>query len=164
MTVRRTYVLSTAAFLGAATLLVTAPARAVAQEPVAEPAPELEFLNPEGARPGRPFSEAVRVGNMLYLSGKIGSVPGQGLAEGGIQAETRATLEGIEAALERYGSSMDRVVKCLVILTDMADFSAMNEVYVSFFPGEKPARSTFAATGLAAGAKVEIECMATVGS
>ena len=163
MAVRRTSLLSTGAF-GAATLLAATAAPAAAQEPAAEPAPALQFLNPEGARPGRPFSEAVRVGNLLYLSGKIGSVPGQGLAEGGIQAETRATLEGIKAALERYGSSMDRVFKCLVILTDMADFAAMNEVYVSYFPGDKPARSAFAASGLAAGAKVEIECIATVGS
>lgn len=125
--------------------------------------PELEFLNPEGDRGGRPFSEAVRVGDMLYLSGKIGTIPGQGLAPGGIQAETRAALEAIEAALERYGSSMDRVFKCLVILTDMAEFGAMNEVYVGFFPGPKPARSTFAASGLAAGARVEIECAAAVG-
>lgn len=124
---------------------------------------ELEFLNPEGDRGNRPFSEAVRVGDVLYLSGKIGSVPGQGLAPGGIQAETRAALEAISAALERYGSSMDRVFKCLVILTDMADFGAMNDVYVSFFPGPKPARSTFAASGLAAGARVEIECAAAVG-
>lgn len=125
--------------------------------------PELEFLNPDGARGGRPFSEAVRVGDILYLSGKIGTVPGQGLAQGGIRAETRAALDAIKSAVERYGSSMDRVFKCLVILTDMADFAAMNEVYVSYFPGHRPARSAFAASGLAAGARVEIECVAAVG-
>lgn len=146
------------------TLLLLAAATVAAVPAAAQdgPAPELEFLNPEGARGNRPFSEAVRVGDVLYLSGKIGSVPGQGLAQGGIQAETRAALEGIKAALERYGSSMDRVFKCLVILTDMADFPAMNEVYVSYFPGPKPARSTFAASGLAAGARVEIECAAAL--
>ncbi len=143
-------------------LLATAvpPAHAAAQ---GGERPELEFLDPEDARGNRPFSEAVRVGDVLYLSGKIGSVPGQGLAQGGIQAETRAALEAIKAALERYGSSMDRVFKCLVILTDMADFRAMNDVYVSYFPGDKPARSAFAASGLAAGARVEIECAAAVG-
>lgn len=120
---------------------------------------ELEFL---GGGPNRPFSEAVRVGNVLYLSGKIGSIPGQGMAEGGIQAETRATLDNIKAALERYGSSMDRVFKCLVILADMDDFRAMNEVYVTYFPGDKPARSAFAGSGLAAGALVEIECIAAL--
>ncbi|HUG39311.1 MAG TPA: RidA family protein [Longimicrobiales bacterium] len=125
--------------------------------------PALEFLNPDGARGNRPFSEAVRVGDILYLSGKIGTVPGRGLAEGGVQAETRAALDAIKAALERYGSSMERVFKCLVILTDMADFGAMNEVYTSYFPGDKPARSAFAASGLAAGARVEIECVAAVG-
>lgn len=143
-------------------LLVIASPPSLAAAQGGEP-PELQFLNPDGARDNRPFSEAVRVGDVLYLSGKIGSVPGQGLAKGGIRAETRAALEAIEAALERYGSSMDRVFKCLVILTDMADFAAMNEVYVSFFPGEKPARSAFAASGLAAGARVEIECAAAVG-
>lgn len=125
--------------------------------------PELEFLNPDGAPGSRPYSEAVRVGDVLYLSGKIGTVPGQGLAPGGIQAETRATMDAIRAALERYGSSMERVFKCMVILTDMADFAAMNEVYASYFPGGKPARSTFAAAGLVAGARVEIECAAAVG-
>lgn len=152
------------------TEVATAPAAATpaaVATPAATPAPvaapqqsvELEFL---GGGPNRPFSEAVRVGNLLYLSGKIGSVPGQGLAEGGIQAETRATLDNIEAAVERYGSSMDRIFKCLVILADMSEFSAMNEVYVTYFPENRPARSAFAGSGLAAGARVEIECIAAL--
>ena len=82
--------------------------------------PEVEYLNPPGAE-GRPFTEAVRVGNMLYLSGKIGSVPGQGLVEGGIQPETRQVMENIKDALERYGSSMNRVVNCTVFLADIAE-------------------------------------------
>ena len=123
--------------------------------------PEVEYLNPPGAE-GRPFTEAVRVGNMLYLSGKIGSVPGQGLVEGGIQPETRQVMENIKDALERYGSSMNQVVKCTVFLADIAEWSAMNEVYVTFFPEHRPARSALGSSGLAIGARVEIECMATV--
>ena len=123
--------------------------------------PEVEYLNPSGAE-GRPFTEAVRVGNMLYLSGKIGSVPGQGLVEGGIQPETRQVMENIKDALERYGSSMNQVVKCTVFLADIAEWSAMNEVYVTFFPEHRPARSALGSSGLAIGARVEIECMATV--
>ena len=123
--------------------------------------PEVEYLDPPGAE-GRPFTEAVRVGNMLYLSGKIGSVPGQGLVEGGIQPETRQVMENIKDALERYGSSMNQVVKCTVFLADIAEWSAMNEVYVTFFPEHRPARSALGSSGLAIGARVEIECMATV--
>jgi reactive intermediate/imine deaminase len=111
-----------------------------------------------------PFSEAVRVGSMLYLSGAIGTDPSTGqLVEGGIAAETRQVMENIRASLERNGSGMDRVVKCLVMLADIAEWPAMNDVYVTFFPGPKPARSAMGASGLALGARVEIECMARVG-
>jgi 2-iminobutanoate/2-iminopropanoate deaminase len=127
-------------------------------------APVVEFLTtPEQEAMGLPFSEAVRVGDMLYLSGQIGNIPGTSeLAEGGIQGETRQLLENIGEVLERYGSSMDRVVKCLVMIDDMSEWPAMNEIYTEFFPGAKPARSAFGAEGLALGARVEIECMATV--
>ena len=110
-----------------------------------------------------PFSDAVRVGDMLYLSGKIGNLPGTSeLAPGGIQGETRQTMENIKASLEKYGSSLDEVVKCTVFLADMAEWGAMNEVYVSYFPGNKPARSALGASGLALGARVEIECLAAL--
>ncbi|MGH8495139.1 MAG: RidA family protein [Gammaproteobacteria bacterium] len=128
--------------------------------------PEVEFLSSPGAAEGSlPFSEAVRVGNLLFLSGMIGNVPGTlDLAPGGIQGETRQALQNIQAALERHGSAMDRVVKCTVFLADMAEWSSMNEVYVQFFPGSKPARSAFGASGLALDSRVEIECIATVGA
>ncbi len=127
--------------------------------------PAVEYLDgPERAASDLPFSEAVRVGSMLYLSGQVGTVPGGGLIEGGITAETRQTMENIGATLERFGSSMDRVVKCTAMLADMSEWSAMNEVYVEFFPGHKPARSAFGASGLALGARVEIECWATLTS
>lgn len=126
-----------------------------------EPRPLVEFLTPYGA-PTLPFSPAVRVGNLLFLSGQIGTTANGGLIPGGIEAETRQTLENIRDVLQRTGSSMDRVVKCTVMLADMRDWATMNSIYVSFFPGQKPARSSFGATGLALGARVEIECIATV--
>ncbi|NNK61705.1 MAG: RidA family protein [Gemmatimonadetes bacterium] len=127
-------------------------------------AADVEYLaTPEQQALGLPFSEAVRVGDMLYLSGQIGTLPGtMTLVEGGIQAETRQTMDNIQAVLERYGSSLDRVVKCTVMIADMAEWPALNEVYVEYFPGPKPARSALGANGLALGARVEIECWATV--
>jgi len=123
-----------------------------------------QYLTPFGA-PTRPFSPAVRVGNMLYLSGQIGTSADAngGLVGGGIEAETRQTMENIRAVLERSGSSIDRVVKCTVMMADMREWDRMNVVYTSFFPKNKPARSAFGANGLALGARVEIECWATVG-
>lgn len=110
-----------------------------------------------------PFSDAVRVGHMLYLSGKIGNVPPTlKLAEGGIGGETRQALENIKASLEKYGSSLAEVVKCTVFLADIDEWAAMNEVYVTFFPTNPPARSALGVSGLALGARTEIECMATV--
>lgn len=129
------------------------------------PPPEVTYLaTPEQEALELPFSEAVRVGSMLYLSGQVGNLPGTlELVEGGIQAETRQTMENTRAVLERYGSSLDRVVKCTVMIDDMDEWPAMNEVYVEFFPENKPARSALGADGLALGAAVEIECWATVG-
>jgi len=110
-----------------------------------------------------PFSEAVRVGHMLYLSGQIGIDPTTSkLAEGGIAAETRQTLENIKATLEKYGSSMADVVKCTVYLADINEWAAMNKVYATYFPGNSPARSALGTSGLALGSRTEIECMATV--
>ena len=109
-----------------------------------------------------PFSAAVRVDNMLYLSGALGYDREKGaLVEGGIQAETKKTLENIAETLEMFGSSMDRVVKCTVFLADISEWAAMNEVYVTFFPN-KPARSALGSSGLALGARTEIECIAVV--
>ena len=109
-----------------------------------------------------PFSSAVRVDDLLFLSGAIGNVPGtMELAEGGIQGETRQTLENIKGTLENFGSSMDRVVKCTVFLADMGEWGAMNEVYKTFFVNP-PARSALGASGLALDARVEIECIAVI--
>ena len=91
----------------------------------------------------------------LFLSGKLGLG-----GERGIQPETRGALESIQDALERFGSSMDRVLKCTVFLADMAEWSAMNEVYMEFFPEDKPARTAAGASGLSGNGRVESECVA----
>jgi 2-iminobutanoate/2-iminopropanoate deaminase len=109
-----------------------------------------------------PFSEAVRVGSMLYLSGAIGIGASGTLVPGGIEAETRQAMANIRAILERHGSSLDRVVKCTAMLADMGEWAAMNRVYVESFPENLPARSAFGASGLALDSRVEIECVATV--
>ncbi len=127
-------------------------------------AQDKQVINNPGTALGLPLSGAVRVGNLIFLSGQIGSKPGsRDLVPGGTAAEVKQTLENIKATLENAGSSMDRVVKCTVFLGDIADFAAMNEVYVTFFPKEPPARSTVAVKGLALGAHVEIECIALAG-
>jgi 2-iminobutanoate/2-iminopropanoate deaminase len=127
-------------------------------------APQVEYLNAPGTEGlGLPFSAAVRVDNTLYLSGNLGNIPGTlDLAPGGIKAETRQTMENIKQALEHFGSSMDRVVKCTVFLADMAEWEAMNEVYRTYFDNP-PARSALGANGLALNGRVEIECLAVVG-
>ena len=122
--------------------------------------PEVEFL----ARPNSPgpFSEAVRADDIVFLSGALGTDSTGRLVPGGIGPETKQALENIKATLERYGLSMDRVVKCTAMLADIAEWPAMNVVYASYFPGPKPARSAFATNGLVRGARIELECMAAV--
>lgn len=114
----------------------------------------------EPKKKNAPFSDVVQVGNTLYLAGQIGmdhSV--RELVEGGVKAETKQVIENIESVLAQHGSSLGQVVKCTVILSDINDFAAFNEVYKTYFTN-KPARTTFAAAGLAANAKIEIECIA----
>jgi 2-iminobutanoate/2-iminopropanoate deaminase len=122
---------------------------------------QVEFM--PSPRPNAVFSPAVRVGNVLYLSGQIGTDSSNRLVAGGIQAEGRQALNNVKATLERYGSSLDRVVKCTVFLADIKDYDAFNEIYVSYFRARKPARSAMAASGLALNARVEIECIGVVG-
>lgn len=139
------------------TLLCVAPVALGAQQP--------QYLQPYGP-PTRPFSPAVKVGNVLYLAGQIGTsadASGNGVVPGGIEAETRQTMLNIRDVLEKSGSDMDHVVKCTVFMADMKEWDAMNGVYRTFFTnGKYPARSAFGATGLALNARVEIECIATV--
>jgi reactive intermediate/imine deaminase len=107
-----------------------------------------------------PFSRAVRVGRTIYLSGMLGMTAEGQLVPGGIQAETRQALENIKATLASMNTTMDDVVKCTVFLADMAEWAAMNEVYATYFPKNKPARSAVEVSGLARDARVEIECIA----
>jgi reactive intermediate/imine deaminase len=141
------------ALAGAAVLALAACARPYEQL-------QLEFM--PATRPGAIFSPAVRVGNLLFLSGQIGTDTANRLVPGGLQTEARQALNNIRATLERYGSGMDRVAKCTVFLADIRDYNDFNEIYASYFRARKPARSALAATGLALGARVEIECIAVV--
>lgn len=125
------------------------------------PHPEVEYYPAETAMTV-PFSAAVRVGNMLYLSGQIGIDGAGNVVPGGIAAETRQAMENIHLTLERCGSSLDHVIKVTVMLADMAEWMEMNKVYVSYFQKHLPARSSMGTTGLALGAKVEIECIAVL--
>jgi reactive intermediate/imine deaminase len=121
------------------------------------------WVTPYG-KPTRPFSPAVKIGNLLFLAGQIGTSADAkgGVVSGGIQAETRQTMLNIKDVLDKSGSSLERVVKCTVFMADMREWDAMNEVYATFFPRNKPARSALGANGLALGARVEIECFAAV--
>lgn len=136
----------------------------VVERAASAPRADVEYLTPFGA-PTRPFSPAVRVGDVIYLSGQIGTDPGanaNAVVPGGIEAETRQTLNNIKRTVEAVGSSMDKVVKCTVMMADMAEWDRMNVVYREFFtPGKLPARSAFGTSGLALNARVEIECIAT---
>ena len=124
--------------------------------------PDIEFHRAtEMAR--QPFSEAVRVGHLLVLSGQVGRDRSGHLVPGGIAAETQQTMENIKAVLARQGSSLARVVKTTVFLADMDEWAEMNRVYITYFPDHLPARSTLGASGLALGARVEIECIAVTG-
>jgi 2-iminobutanoate/2-iminopropanoate deaminase len=120
------------------------------------------FLNsPEAEQRGLPFSEAVRAGDFLFLAGQVGDDRKTGrVVPGGIAAEARQTLQHIKEVLERNGASMKDVVKCTVFLANIDEWAAFNAVYREFFSKPYPARSALAASGLALGARVEVECIA----
>lgn len=109
---------------------------------------------------GYPFSTAVEADGWIFLSGALGVGPNGGLVDGGIEPETRQTMNNIQATLEAEGLGWDRVVKCSVFLADIAEWPAFNAVYKTYFDGNFPARSALGASGLALGARVEIECIA----
>tara|TARA_Y100000768_G_C23698016_1_gene549991 strand:- start:144 stop:629 length:486 start_codon:yes stop_codon:yes gene_type:complete len=122
----------------------------------------IRFINSqENIERGYPFSEATIVNGIIYLSGEIGTLPDGSLVSGGIIEETKQTLTNIKNKLEKMGGSMDDVFKCTCMLADIKDWPLMSQEYKKFFNNEKlPARSAFAGSGLALGAKLEIECMA----
>lgn len=126
-------------------------------------ASEPEYLNSGKVLDGQfPFSEAVKVGDTLYLSGQLGLDPAtQKLVKGGIEAESHQTMKNIKAVLEANNYTMGDVVKCTVFLADMEEWPVFNEVYEGYLVEDKlPARSAFGANGLALDARVEVECMA----
>jgi len=123
------------------------------------------YTSPEAKAAGLPFSLAVRVDDVLYLSGALGNVPGKmELVPGGVEAETRQTMANIAAVLHGRNLTFDDVFKCTVMLADMNDWAAFNRVYLTYFkPDRLPARSAFGAAGLALNARVELECWARAG-
>lgn len=119
------------------------------------------FTREKNLKRNLPFSEVVRVDNTLYLSGAIGIRPGgKSIVKGGVGAETKQTLLNIKEILQHYKLTLSNIVKCQVMLRDMSDIKEFNNEYRNFFKAPYPARSTFAVSGLALGAKVEIECIA----
>jgi reactive intermediate/imine deaminase len=110
-----------------------------------------------------PFSDAVRVGDVLYLSGQLG-IGADGKLPPGIEAQTKRALDNVGAILKRAGLGYSDVFHCTAMLADMKDWPAMNTVYVTYFPeGKRPARSAFGTNGLALGALIELECQAYAG-
>ena len=123
--------------------------------PIRAPAPPL-------AGKPLPFSECVRVGDLLFISGQIGHRPGtRELAPGGIAAETKQAMDNLGAVLARQGASFADVVKVVVMMADMSEWDTMNAVYMHYFaPDALPARSAFGASSLALGARLELEAIA----
>lgn len=149
-------------WLGVAVALAGA-SSAAAQNPASAAATPKYFTSPDSVMKALPFSEAVQVGNLLFLSGQIGVQPGTTtLAPGGIGPESRQTMENIRAILGRHGASLTDVVKCTIFLADMGEWAAFNVVYREFFAAPYPARSALGSSGLAFKARVEVECIAVV--
>lgn len=110
-----------------------------------------------------PYAQGVRMGNLLFVSGQVALDPATGaLIDGGIEDQTRRVMDNLAAILEAGGSGLDRVVKTTIYLTDLGTFEAMNRVYGSFFPGDKPARVTVQVSGLPRNSLVEIDAIAIV--
>ena len=111
------------------------------------------------ARPIGPYSPVVRAGGLLFVSGQLGLVDGE-LVAGGVREQLAAALANLLSVLATAGATLRDVVKCTVFLVDMADFEAMNEVYLAAFGDHRPARSAVAVAALPRGASVEIEAIA----
>jgi len=151
--------------LGLGAALIVGPAAWAADPAPATAATKPEFLNSGEVVPTTlPFSEAVRVGNTLYLSGQVGLVPGTlKLVPGGLKEEARQTMDNIRTTLEAHGAALTDVVKCTVFLADLAEWGAFNDIYKTYFAaGRFPARSALGANGLAFNARVEVECIAAL--
>ncbi|MGC1633709.1 MAG: RidA family protein [Gelidibacter sp.] len=115
----------------------------------------------EPAKQDAPFSDVVESNGFLFLSGQVGmDHQTRTLVDGGIEAETKQCIENVKAVLEHHKSSLDKVVKCTIILRDIEDFAAFNKIYKEYFPN-KPARTTFSASDLAVNASIEIDVIAS---
>jgi 2-iminobutanoate/2-iminopropanoate deaminase len=113
--------------------------------------------------PVGPYSQAIRLGNLLFLSGQIPLDPVSGqLIQGGIEAQARRVLDNLQAVLVGAGSTLANVCKTTIFLTDLTDFQAVNRVYSEYFNSAPPARSTVQVAALPLGARVEIEAIATI--
>jgi 2-iminobutanoate/2-iminopropanoate deaminase len=144
-------------------LLATLSLGVSSTKPMAAEGDGVQFYNsPAAAAAKLPFSQAVRVGDVWYLSGAIGVLPGKmELAPGGLEAEAKQTMENIGTILRANDLSFDDVFKCTVMIADMAQWGAFNKIYVTYFkPDRLPARSALGANGLALGAQIELECWA----
>jgi reactive intermediate/imine deaminase len=132
----------------------------------APPAAKKKVIYKPGEKPSPTavLSSGIQFGNLLFVSGQGAHDPQtHKVVEGPFPNQVRQCLENLKTVLEAAGSSLERVLKCNVFLTDIADFAAMNEVYHTFFPTDPPARSTVAVKDLPAQSPVEIECIAYVG-
>jgi len=109
-----------------------------------------------------PYSQAVRVGDLIFTAGQIGIDPATGKLREGLEAQTRQVLDNLRAILEAAGSSLDDVIKTTIFLTDIANFATVNAIYGAVFSGQPPARSTVQVAALPLGAEVEIEAVALV--
>lgn len=157
--------LSVPASIAIALLMASTVAVQAAEKPGATSAPELEFhALPAGPLAGLPFSEAVRVDHMLYLSGELGTDANGKLVAGGITPESKQMMDNIGRKLVAHGSSFDEVVTCTVALADIAEWPAFNAVYRGYFRKHFPARMAYASSGLALGARIEVQCIAVIGA
>jgi 2-iminobutanoate/2-iminopropanoate deaminase len=111
---------------------------------------------------GAPYSQAIKAGELVFVSGQLGLKPGDTTISGSIQEQTEQVFENLKAILEAAGSGLERLVKTTVFLTSLSDFQGMNEVYASRVGENKPARSTVEVSALASGAIVEIEAIAAL--
>jgi len=109
-----------------------------------------------------PYSQAVRHGDTLYVSGQIPLDPVSKEMADDVREQTRQSMNNVKAIVEAAGSSMDKVIRCGIFVTDLADFAAINEEYAAFFSGDYPARATVQVAALPLGAKVEIDAIAAL--
>jgi reactive intermediate/imine deaminase len=121
---------------------------------------QVEKYESSGALSDMPFSEAARAGDLLFISGQVGSDYSGNLVEGGIKAESFQVMRNIRDIVYRRRLTMNDVVKCTVFLADVDHWGDFNEIYQSFFTKPYPARSALGANGLALGAALEVECIA----